>query len=305
MADLRRYRNLVYDSARWSGFDLRPDDIVISTPAKCGTTWMQTLCAFLVFDATHFDRPLAEISLWLDQLTESLDSVVGKFEAQQHRRIIKTHTPLDGVPRLDGVTYLCVGRDPRDVSLSWAHHWSNMDLEAFVAARAAAVGLDDLAELGPPPEMPPEDPLERFWQWVDSEDGIGLAALLAQLTTYWEARHEQGVHLFHYGDLQADLVAELRRLADILGIERPDERLAELAAAATFDSMKARAEDFVPNARTGFWRDKESFFHRGQNGQWRELLDEGALRRYDARVAQLVPADLAAWAHGGWSGTSA
>lgn len=180
-----------------------------------------------------------------------------------------------------------------------------MDLDAFVAARAAAVGLDDLAELGPPPEMPPEDPLERFWQWVDSEDAIGLSSLLAQLATYWEARDEPGVHLFHYGDLQADLVGQLRRLAAVLGIERSDERLAELAASATFDSMKARAADFAPNALTGFWRSTESFFHRGSNGQWRDLLDEAELGRYHARVSQLVPPDLAAWAHGGWTGISA
>ena len=40
-----RYRNLVFDSARWEGFTFRGDDIVISTPAKCGTTWTQMICA--------------------------------------------------------------------------------------------------------------------------------------------------------------------------------------------------------------------------------------------------------------------
>jgi aryl sulfotransferase len=49
---LKRYRNVVSDSARWMGFRFRDDDIVISTPAKCGTTWMQTLCVMLVLDAS-------------------------------------------------------------------------------------------------------------------------------------------------------------------------------------------------------------------------------------------------------------
>jgi hypothetical protein len=37
--ELVRYRSWVYDSARWRHVRLRPGDIVISTPPKCGTTW--------------------------------------------------------------------------------------------------------------------------------------------------------------------------------------------------------------------------------------------------------------------------
>src|SRR5918997_952744 len=95
---LIRYRGLVYDSARWAGFRFRPDDIVISTPPKCGTTWMQMLCAMLVFDATEFYRPLGDISPWLDMQTSDLAAVMAELDAQDHRRLIKTHTPLDGLP---------------------------------------------------------------------------------------------------------------------------------------------------------------------------------------------------------------
>lgn len=143
-----RYHNLVYDSSRWDGFRFRPDDIVISTPPKCGTTWTQMLCALLIFDSTTFDRPLARISPWLDMLTRTPESVTADLEAQTHRRFIKTHTPLDGLPFDERVTYLCVGRDPRDVAQSWEHHWGNIDMDVFMAQRAAAVGLDDLAEPG-------------------------------------------------------------------------------------------------------------------------------------------------------------
>lgn len=44
---LVRYVGRAYDSARWAGFDPRPDDI-ISTPPKCGTTWTQMICALLI-----------------------------------------------------------------------------------------------------------------------------------------------------------------------------------------------------------------------------------------------------------------
>jgi hypothetical protein len=42
------YQATVYDSNRGDGFELRPHDIIISTPPKCGTTWAQTICALLI-----------------------------------------------------------------------------------------------------------------------------------------------------------------------------------------------------------------------------------------------------------------
>ena len=46
MTAVRRYEASMYDSNRWDGFELRPGDIIISTPPKCGTTWTQKVCRF-------------------------------------------------------------------------------------------------------------------------------------------------------------------------------------------------------------------------------------------------------------------
>ncbi len=306
MNELTRYRHPVYDSARWEGFAFREDDIVISTPPKCGATWMQTLCAMLVLDTVEFDRPLAEISPWLDMQTNQLATVVRLLEAQQHRRLIKTHTPLDGLPYDERVTYICVGRDPRDVALSFEHHMANLDMVAFMTARAAAVGLDDMADFGPPPTPASDDPAERFWAWVYDDDsaamGATLAAILHHLATFWPLRSQENVALFHYDDLLADLPGQLQALSAALQITITDTRLQHFAAAGTFDRMKERADDLVPDAGNRIWRSNSDFFHRGRSGQWSGLLDDAGRRRYDQRVAELVPADLATWAHSGWTG---
>jgi hypothetical protein len=308
LTELRRYRSVVSDNARWAGFRLRDGDIVISTPPKCGTTWMQTLCAMLVFDAVEFDRPLTEISPWLDMQANPLDRVLATLQAQEHRRFVKTHTPLDGLPFDTRVTYLCVGRDPRDAAVSFEHHWANLDVDAFLAARARAVGLDDLGDLGPPPPPPPADPVERFWQWAYGDTRAAVPSLrdiLHHLHTFWSRRREPNVALFHYDDLLADLPGELRRLADVLAIEVSDARVGEFAAAGAFDRMKQRADDLVPEVGHPVWRDTRAFFHRGCSGQWRDLLDADGVRRYHDRVAELVPPDLAGWAHLGWRGWQA
>jgi hypothetical protein len=298
------------DSARWSGFRFRDGDVVITTPPKCGTTWTQHLCAMLVLDTTELPGPLAELSPWLDMLTSPLDEVVALLEAQEHRRVIKTHTPLDGLPLDDRVTYVAVGRDPRDVSLSWANHRANIDLDALMAARMAAVGLDDLTSLGPMPPEPPEDPVERFWQWAEAEDGgfqgPPLVAIVDQLLQAWRARHERNVSLFHYTDLERDLPAQVRRLADVLGITVAEERVAAVAAAASFERMRERADVLAPDVGHRIWRSNGAFFHRGASGQWRELLDADGLKRYDERVRALSDdVDFTTWLHGGWSAAPA
>ena len=125
------------------------------------------ICALLIFQRTTFDRSLDLISPCLDMQTRDIGDVIADLEAQQHRRFIKTHTPLDGLRYEAAVTYICVGRDPRDVAISWAHFQDNIDLQALFAARERAVGNEDLAAMYRDWEPAPTDPLARFWRWVD------------------------------------------------------------------------------------------------------------------------------------------
>jgi hypothetical protein len=298
---LQRYRNVVFDSHRWDRFVFRDDDIVISTPPKCGTTWMQMICALLIFRDPALPLALTELSPWLDMQTAPVADVVAALESQQHRRFIKTHTPLDGVPFDERVTYICVGRDPRDAALSMDNHFANMDLDVLLATRASAVGLDDLAELfpdGPPPRS--DDPVERFWAWMDMDpaQGGGLAATFHHFGTFWDRRHLPNVVLFHYADMEADLEGEMRRASAVLDIDVPGPTWPSLVAAATYDSMRSRADELAPEVKIpGFWHDNTRFFNRGRSGQWRALMDNDGLKRYGARVNELAPPDLASWAH--------
>src|SRR5215207_8614620 len=305
MADVQvprtRYRSIIADSVRWDGFVFRPGDVVISTPPKSGTTWTQMLCALLIFDGAAFPAPLGDLSLWLDMCTRPLAEVTAAFAAQTHRRFIKTHTPLDGLPLHPDVTYLVVGRDPRDVAISREHHAANLDFAHFLELRAAAVGNEDLTEL-PPRPVPSEDPVERFRSFVADETHISppsLASVLHHLDTGWQRRRDANVALFHYADLQTDLAGELLRLARVLGIPCAPERARELAPEASLARMRERSADVAPSASLEHWKDVRAFFRSGGSGEWRARLSEADLAVYEARVARLVGPDLAAWAHGG------
>jgi aryl sulfotransferase len=292
-----RYRSLVADSARWDGFALRPGDVVISTPPKCGTTWTQMLCALLVFDSPDFPAPLEELSPWLDMLNQPLDAVRARLAAQTHRRFIKTHTPLDGVPLRPEVTYVVVGRDPRDVAVSLEHHVANMDWDHFVALRTAVTGSDGRDEFAPP--VLAADPAERLRAFVRDElpGRPTLGPLLHHLETAWDRRHDANVVLVHYADLTADLTGEMLRLAAALGIPLAASRAAELAREAGLERMRARAAELAPAASQENWRDVAAFFRKGGFGKWRSRMTDADAAEYAARVAALVPPELAAWTH--------
>ena len=122
-----RYQSPDEDSARWFGFPFRPGDIVISTRSKSGTTWMQMICALLIFQTVDPPAPVAELSPWLDWLGTPRAEVYALLERQEHRRFIKTHTPLDGVPFDSRVTYIVVARHPLDMAVSLYFQSLNLD----------------------------------------------------------------------------------------------------------------------------------------------------------------------------------
>ena len=122
-----RYRSADEDSARWIGFPFREGDIVISTRSKTGTTWVQMICALLIFQTPDLPASLGQLSPWLDFLTTPREEVYARLAAQEHRRFIKTHTPLDGVPLDPRVTYIVTARHPLDMAVSLYHQGANID----------------------------------------------------------------------------------------------------------------------------------------------------------------------------------
>jgi hypothetical protein len=295
-----RYRTAVYDNARWDDFTFRDGDIVISTPAKSGTTWMQMICALLVFGKPELDRDLDELSPWLDAELRPQESVVAALEAQQHRRFIKTHTPLDGVPFDPRVAYVCVGRDPRDVGISLGNHRANIDPQAVGRAREAA-GLAHVAT-GRAPWEQAVSARDRFRSWMLDDTPVttnhySLRFTMHHLTTFWAGREAANVVMVHYDDLKADLAAEMRRLAARLDITVPESAWPSLVRAATFEDMRKHAPRLVPNFRKAIWRDNDRFFNRGVSGQWVDVLDDADLQEYEARVTGLAAPALLEWVH--------
>lgn len=299
----REYVSVVADSRRWDGFVMREGDIVISTPPKSGTTWTQMLVALLIFDGPDFPQPLNVLSPWMDLGLTPIEEIRQRLAAQNHRRVIKTHAPLDGLPMYDEVTYLMVGRDPRDVYFSMGQHMDNIDMDRQREAVLASLSPEELAR-----RLESGEKAEDFLGSLElpvgtSQASVHLAQVLHHLWTGWERRDSGNVHLFHYRDLRADVVRETERLAAVLGYDYPPQRLAELAAHSDFENMRGQADVLAPDAHLDVWRSTTDFFRRARLDSWREELTAEEIERYAVRAEELYQdAGFLAWAHGGGAG---
>jgi aryl sulfotransferase len=293
-----RYRLVRYcspdeDSARWLGFAFREGDIVISARSKSGTTWMQMICALLVFQTSELPTPLGELSPWLDWLVIPPGEVYVQLSAQEHRRVIKTHTPLDGVPLDSGVTYIVVARDPLDMAVSLYHQGDNLDRRRIrqLTGRGEPAGHTSV-------RPPLHEWLVSWIEWDPNprEQLDSLPGVMWHLSDAWARRDEPNVVLVHYDDLSADLEGEMRRLAVLLGINVEDRTWAQLVRAARFEQMRARADQLAPDP-VGVLKDRAGFFRRGSSGAGRELLSSDELAHYRARTEHLAARDLLLWLH--------
>lgn len=288
----QRYTSPDEDSARWDGFEFRNGDIVVSTRSKHGTTWVQTILLLLIHQDSVLPAPLATIAPWLDHLVEPLETVTARLEAQGHRRVIKTHAPLDGLPMDSRATYVVVGRHPLDAALSLYHQGNNIDRDRLAELTGSALPQ----RAGPAPSA-----AEWLAEWVGRDPNPrdeldSLPGVMWHLADAWARRHEDNIVLVHYADLLADLDGQMRGLADRLELAVHPAVWPQLVEAATLDSMRGRADQLAPNSQ-GVLRDNRAFFRSGRSGGGAELLDGETVALYERRAAELAPADLLAWLH--------
>lgn len=278
----------------WADFPLRPGDIVISTAPKSGTTWLQMICALLIFQSPELPASIPELSPWPESPWPE-ERARGRqiFATQRHRRFIKTHMPLNKIPADPRVTYIVAARHPLDIAVS-NHYQTSVLLTNNDSGQAS--GSKRL----------PQSVRQSLLDMISLMGTIGggrdclLDRILKGLSHAWYRRTEPNVVLVHYQDLSNDLQGEMRRLARRLEISVPEDSWPGLVQAATFKQMRAAADRLQPlqyaEARDAS-KGHAAFFRKGSSGDGRALLTEAELARYYDQAARVAPPELLAWLH--------
>lgn len=283
----RELHNHHFDSTIWNDFEFRDDDIVISTYAKSGTTWMQQIVSQLIFDGQP-GLPVAEMSPWLDLRVPPKAVKLPIVAAQTHRRFVKTHLPVDALVFSPKAKYIYIGRDGRDVVWSLYNHHASANDFWYEALN------DTPGRVGPPIGRPPASVHDYFLEWLD-RDGFPFWSMWENVRSWWAIRTLPNVYFTHFELLKTDMAGEIEKIATFLDIPIRADKWGDILHHCSFDYMKANATPSVPLGGAFWDGGAETFIYKGTNGRWRETLTAADSAAYESRAERELGRDCANW----------
>ncbi|XDV48554.1 hypothetical protein PO909_017953 [Leuciscus waleckii] len=234
-------------------FQARPDDILIATYPKAGTTWVSYILDLLYFPI-HMRVPFLESSFQIiPSGTELADNLITS------PRLIKTHLPVQLVPKSfweQNSKIVYVARNAKDNAVSYFHFnrmnmvqpepgdW-NTFLQKFMEGKNV------------------------FGPWYDHVSG------------WWEKKQTYSnlLYLF-YEDLVEDTGREVERLCSFLGLSTSVEERENITKGVQFDAMK---QNKMTNYSTVPVMDFKisPFMRKGKVGDWKNHFTVAQNEQFD------------------------
>lgn len=198
-----------------SAFHPRPDDVIIATYPKAGTTWMQQIVHGLRSGGDMGFEEISEAVPWIE-LAYDLDQDLTADHAATPRAF-KTHYSGSDVPK--GCRYIYIIRDPKDVAVSFYHFMEGWFLEP------GAISLDDYVQ-------------EIFIGTVNA------GSYWHHFLSWWPHLKNPDFLLLTYEDMKEDLPGTVKRVAEFLKINADASTLDIATRQASFDFMMRHGSQF-------------------------------------------------------------
>ncbi|KAL4645946.1 cytosolic sulfotransferase 3-like isoform X1 [Arapaima gigas] len=203
-------------------FKARPDDILIATYPKAGTTWVSQILDLIYFAKTDPERlvsvPIYQRVPFLECKFPGLTpgaEMADKMTSSP--RIIKTHFPVQFVPKSfwdQNSKIIYMARNAKDNVVSYFHFDRMNSVEP---------------DAGDWPSF-----LQRF-----QEGNMVFGSWYDHVKNWWEKKQSKSNILYmFYEDLAEDTDREIKRICSFLGISPSKEEIEYVKAQVDFDTMK-------------------------------------------------------------------
>lgn len=283
----REMKNHHMDSTLWNDFRFRSDDVVVATYAKSGTTWVQQIIGQMLLGPDP-SLSILKTALWVDLRVPPKDEMLAAAEAQSHRRILKTHLPVDALRMSRDVKYLYIARDGRDVAWSLYNHHAHATPVWYKAMN------DTPGRVGPPIAPPPADIRQYFLEWLDG-DGFPFWPFWDHIRGWWAIRHLPNVKVLHFSELKRDSGSAMREIAEFLEADVDPADWPAIERFSSFDWMKTHA-DTVLAQYGAFWDGgAKTFINQGTKGRWQDVLTTDDCAAYEMLAEGKLGRECAAW----------
>ncbi|XP_060636544.2 sulfotransferase 1C1-like isoform X2 [Anolis sagrei] len=256
--------------AIWN-FKARPDDLLICTYPKAGTTWIQEIVDMVQHggDLQKCARaPIHERMPFIEMFLPKLNfSGVEEANAMASPRTLKSHLPVQLLPpsfweQKSKIIY--VARNAKDNVVSYFHFhrmnktmpepgtWEEF-LETFIAGKVA---------LG---------------SWFDHVRG------------WWEAKDRHPILYLFYEDMKEDPGREIRKVAEFLDIQLPESVLNQIVLHTKFERMKVNPmTNYTTMPSSLLDHSISPFMRKGTVGNWKEHFTVAQSERMDDLCVQLL-----------------
>uniref|UniRef100_A0A671VJX6 Sulfotransferase n=1 Tax=Sparus aurata TaxID=8175 RepID=A0A671VJX6_SPAAU len=244
-----------YFTENWEkiqNFQARPDDILIATYPKAGTTWVSVILDLLYFGKTaperHTSIPIYERVPFLEITFPSMDSGVDLAEnLATTPRLIKTHLPIQFVPKSfweQNCKIVYVARNAKDNMVSYFHM--------------------DRMTLTQPDPGDWNTYLHRFM-----EGKVLFGSWYDHVNNWWKKKQTYSkLHYMFYEDMIEDTGREIDKLCFFLGLSPSAEEKNQIMYGVQFDNMK---KNDMTNYSTFHVMDFKisTFMRKGKVGDWK------------------------------------
>ncbi|KAL8176879.1 UNVERIFIED_CONTAM: hypothetical protein K2H54_039734 [Gekko kuhli] len=256
---------IVRSWARVENFEARPDDLLIATYPKAGTTWTQEIVDLILARGdvekarrvpVHIRIPFLEMCSFPD-----FPAGVDLLMSAPSPRAIKTHLPFQLLPKSfleKDCKIIYVARNAKDNLVSY-YFFDQMNLVQ-------------------PDPGPWDGYVKKFM-----EGTVAWGSWYDHVRRYWDERANHRILYLFYEDMKEDLSREIRRVKDFLEVDLSESIVQKIAHLTTFQAMKANpmtnCED-VPS--TVFDKTKSSFMRKGEVGDWKNYFTVAQREMFDA-----------------------
>ncbi|XP_029462893.1 sulfotransferase 1 family member D1-like [Rhinatrema bivittatum] len=249
---------------RIEGFQARPDDLLISTYPKAGTTWMSEIVD-LIFNNGDTERSKRDAIYnrvpFLEVAAPGVPTGTEQLADLPSPRIIKTHLPIELLPQTfwdNKCKMIYLARNAKDVAVSYYHFYL-------------------MAKVHPEPGT-----WEEFLQkYMDGE--VSFGSWYDHVKGWWEKRQKYRILYLFFEDMKEDPKREIQKVMKFLEKDLGEEVLENIVHHTSFQAMK---ENTMANYTTAppllMDHSISPFMRKGIAGDWKNYFTVAQNEAFDA-----------------------